>query len=378
MNKRDIKDVLNHVDSGKYSPEEEEATKFWLFQLNQDKALNIAEDRLNEVSGLMWAGIEKRQHAKSESRKVWPLFARMAIAASFLLVIGLAWFFWKEQQKVKAENAYATDIAPGKNRAILTLADGTKIVLSADAKGKLAEQSGVNITKTLDGQVSYTVATDQDAILNSEPKYNTLSTAKGETFQLNLPDGSVVWLNAASSLTYTASLTEAGLRRVKLVGEAYFEVAKDKTHPFEVESNGQKVTVLGTHFNINSYADEGLIKTTLLEGSVKVSAKGVEKILAPGFEAVNSGRNIVMNKVDPELAVAWKNGFFIFKDNDLQTVMRQLSRWYDLDVEFKGPIPQGVFNGRVYRNMTLNEVLDILSFSKVNFKIEGKRMIIFS
>lgn len=315
------------------------------------------------------------------------LWQKIAIAASLSMVVGLGLYFYKSFDSGKGAIAVNQDVAPGKNAATLTLANGKKINLSDAVKGELAQESGISITKTEDGQVVYQMAGSASAASAEESKnlkFNTLSTARGEQYQVILPDGTKVWLNAASSLKFPSTFAHAASRKVELSGEAYFEVTKDKSHPFKVTSEGQEVEVLGTHFDISSYADEELTKTTLLEGSVRVALDSrartltSKKILKPNEQSnlVRGSQTLQVKTVDAEAAVAWKNGLFQFDNADIKTVMSQLSRWYDIDVEFSGAIPKETFSGKVYRNMSLAKVLDVLSFSQVNFKIEGRKMII--
>lgn len=299
--------------------------------------------------------------------KLWSSI--VAAAAVVLIVLGVYFFHYDNGTTIKNNQFIVHDIAPGKSGATLTLASGKKIRLSDAAIGRLAEESGISISKTPEGQIVYepgqnTAATDGK---------NTLTTAKGETYILILPDKSRVWMNAASSLTYSTTLLEDGVRKVKLEGEAYFEVAKDKEHPFVVESKGQQVEVLGTHFNVNAYGDESVIKTTLLEGRVRIFNQQMGKILVPGFEAVNTGEGITLNKVDTELAVAWKNNNFVFANARIETVMKMVERWYNVKIVYQGAMPEDQFIGVVSRFDNISKVLSILeSTGLVHFKIKDR------
>jgi transmembrane sensor len=268
-------------------------------------------------------------------------------------------------------------ILPGGNKAVLTLADGKQITLDEAGNGKLAEQSGITVTKTKNGQLVYTAS--PSAVTAKGPAMNMIATPKGGQYQVNLPDGTKVWLNAASSLRYPTAFT-AGVRQVSLTGEAYFEVAKVRPEmPFKVLTTTQTVEVLGTHFNVNSYTDEPAIKTTLLEGAVKVispSAAVKELILKPGQQSVLRGDRLNVADVNEEEVIAWKNGMFRFRDADLQTVMRSVARWYDVQVNYEGTLPVRQFSGEIHRNINLSEVLDILSFFKVHFRVDGKTIIV--
>ncbi len=304
--------------------------------------------------------------------RLWPRIIAIT-AAVVLIVFGV--YFFNNNKGIDGNSSHllANDIAPGKVGATLTLANGKKIRLSDAVNGEIAKESGISITKTADGQVVYQIKSNQ----GDPDEINTLSTAKGETYILTLPDQSKVWLNAASSLTYNAALTEHGVRRVKLSGEAYFEVAKDKAHPFIVESGNQQVEVLGTHFNVNAYQDEKVFRTTLLEGSVKVSENGQTRVMVPGIQAVNAGGDIKLSKVDTELAVAWKSNNFIFDRLDIKEIMRIIERWYNVEVIYKEEITAGTFWGSVSRFDNVSKVLISLEATgNVHFKIEGRKIFV--
>lgn len=315
--------------------------------------------------------VQRNIKAEIVVRRLWPSIA--VTAAIFLVIFGAGLFYFNyEQQK---HHAAGTDyeISPGKVGATLTLNNGKKIRLDAANSGKLARESGVEISKSADGKLVYQVIGDDTGI--NQP--NTLTTAKGETYQVRLPDGTNVWLNAASSLTYMTRPDEQGLRRVRLEGEAYFEVAKDKKHPFVVESSGQNVYVLGTHFNVKNYADEPAVLTTLLEGSVKVASGANVKTITPGEQAISSGNAIRVSAVNVNDVVAWKNGNFQFSDENIQTVMLAISRWYDVDVVYQGPVTKERFGGAISRSKAMTEVLASLEETgTVHFKIEGRRVVV--
>nr|WP_240966056.1 FecR family protein [Pseudoflavitalea sp. G-6-1-2] len=204
-----------------------------------------------------------------------------------------------------------------------------------------------------------------------------MSTPRGRQFQLRLPDGSAVWLNAASTIRYPAAFA-GNERKVELTGEAYFEVAPDQQRPFRVLTPKQQIEVMGTHFNVNAYADEPLEQTTLIEGSVKVSGavSQLSKLLTPDHQASVSDGAITVTKLDTGPVIAWKNGLFCFVNANVPGVMRQLSRWYDIEVQYEGKIPDRVFAGKMQRDLTLNEMLNLLSSLNLNFKLEGSKKLI--
>lgn len=329
------------------------------------------------------------------SRKILPL-RRVAAAAVIFIMLGGGIYFWlsrihKPAQAALVSERLKDDVEPGGNKAVLTLSNGSTIILDSVHPGQIAAQASVNIVKSDSGKLVYTVLKEKTAPL----LYNTLTTPRGGQYQLVLPDGTKVWLNAASSIRYPVIFV-GNERRVEITGEAYFEVFKNPLKPFKISINGKaEVAVLGTHFNINAYEDEIAIKTTLLEGSVKLTAREnsgnrgeggrQEIVLKPGQQAqlLQAGANTsrreqikVINNADIEEVMAWKNGSFRFNQADLVTVLRQLARWYDITVKYEGAIPVGHFKGELPRDLTLSQVISILGEMEVKFKIEGKNLIV--
>ena len=306
---------------------------------------------------------------------------KLAVAALVLLIAGRVVLFFLPAAPSKLPPAsprqpasYAHDLPPGTNNAILTLADGRSITLDSAANGGLAQQGNTKVIK-LNGQIAYTKtgnAQADDAIL-----FNTISTARGNQYQLVLSDGSKVWLNAASSLRFPTSF-KGKERRVEVTGEAYFEIAKNPAMPFKVQAGNGEIDVLGTHFNVNAYADEPSVKTTLLEGAVAVKKATARQMLVPGQQAEFSpqGAITLAENVDVTRETAWKDGFFWFNNTDIHTLMRQVSRWYDVEVEFKGNITDDGFTGKISRNVPLSKLLNVLEQYELHFKIEGKKIIV--
>ena len=307
---------------------------------------------------------------KKESTKLW-WYISSAVAVVTLVFLSVYYFNYRKNITSNNPIAISQDIAPGKIGATLMLSNGRKIKLSGAVNGELAEEAGISVTKMADGQLVYELKEGA----GDPNKINTLTTAKGETYILILPDKSKVWMNAASSITYATSLTNG--RKVKLEGEAYFEVTEDKARPFIVETRQQNVEVLGTHFNINAYADEENVTTTLLKGSVKVAAKLGAKILKPGNQSAVNENSILITNVDTERAIAWKNNKFLFENDDIKYIMRMIERWYDVDVVYTGEMPTEKFGGGVSRFGNVSQVLKILqSTGGANFKIEGRKIIV--
>jgi transmembrane sensor len=314
-------------------------------------------------------------------------------AAAILVVLGTgSWlaFFNKRGQPIATVQTQAgrfkNDVAPGGNKAILTLAGGKQIVLDSAADGVLTQQGNAQVRKSANGQLSYSIVTERPTTV----LYNTLSTPRGGVYQLVLPDGSNVWLNSESSIKYPVFFT-GGERKVEIKGEVYFEVVKNASQPFKVIAGRQEeVDVLGTSFDINGYDDEPVIKTTLLDGSVRVTAPNQDKlsfVLKPGQQAQlqdgNGGNGTpgggaqmkVLKDVDVNAVVAWKNGQFRFKGADLGTVMRQIARWYDVDVKYEGRLPDYPLVGTIPRNVPVSEILKLLELTgEVHFAIDGKQV----
>jgi len=370
MQRKNIKSVLEKIRLGSFTSEEEMIGKYWIHQLNPEKKSEYSDEDLERISNEMWDTIGK-EGAISPARtiRIWP---RILTAAAVVAVLFGAGLFYHNLKSNKPDQiVYKNDVAPGKSGATLTLANGKSIKLTEANNGELAEEAGVVITKSDNGQLIYEIKSHSGAANT----FNTLSTAIGETYKLRLPDGTFVWLNASSRLTYTAKLLEEGKRSVKLEGEGYFEVAKDKSHPFVVESRGQRVEVLGTHFNVNAYHDEPVIKTTLLEGRVRVTQHNESKQLKPGEQSINTGNHIIINKADTELAIAWKNNKFIFDSQHIDDIMRMISRWYNVEVIYTSEISKETFWGSISRFDNVSQVLKKLeSTEKVHFKIEGRKI----
>jgi transmembrane sensor len=263
-------------------------------------------------------------------------------------------------------------LPPGGNRATLILSNGNSINLTGIKNGALASEKGVVINKNADGRITYGHGKGNAESANV---FNTVLTPRGGQYQLVLSDGTKVWLNSASSLKYPVTFT-ANKREVELSGEAYFEVAHNQHKPFMVVSNGQTVEVLGTHFNINAYQDEQATKTTLLEGSVKVLTHGVSSKIKPGEQVQQKSGKLTVSEADLEEAIAWKNGFFYFKDDNIKTIMRQLSRWYDVEIKYEGQIPEREFSGQMNKNIDASQLMHILSIEKIHYRLENRTIVI--
>ncbi|WP_158526211.1 FecR family protein [Pedobacter paludis] len=318
--------------------------------------------------------LPKRKPVKMTAIKRWRWVAVAAAAAIVICIFGIH-LYRVQQLESATDNAVilAQKISPGNQGATLTLSDGRKIALNDQASGTLAQEAGTRIIKTVNGGIQYQPG-DGAGSLN----YNSLGTGKGQIYSLNLPDGTVVWLNAASFIRYPSNFAAKGNRSVELKGEAYFEVAKDKSRPFVVTSGSQTVEVLGTHFNVNAYEDEPNQKTTLIEGSIKVAVPGVQKLINPGEQASFTKGLLQVATANTADAIAWKEGKFRFNETPMEELLRQLGRWYDLQLEFPTGVPQRQFSGGINRNVPLSSVLQLLKDAKINFRLNGRKLIVYN
>jgi ferric-dicitrate binding protein FerR (iron transport regulator) len=344
-------------------------------ELNQEKAdelfapiLNITPDNEATIRFL------------SKNKKIW-----WAAAAIIILVLGSSVYYIFNKnttpqivQNKPVHKQLKNDVAPGYKGAVLTLANGQQIILDSAGNGMLTAQGSTNIVKQ-DGKIVY----DGQNVSKSEVLYNTMTTPRGRQYSLVLADGTKVWLNAASSITFPTAFI-GNERRVKITGEAYFEVAPltpeggSRKVPFKVAAGQMEVKVLGTHFNIKAYDDESYIKTTLLEGSVRVTKENSDALLKPGQEAILDDQgDIKVAKANIEEAVAWKDGFFQFNNESVRSIMRQLSRWYNVEVVYQGDVADKKFSGVMSQNTNLSQVLKMLQLTKeIHFKMEGSKVIV--
>ncbi len=320
---------------------------------------------------------------KDKATPVVPMRRRwyqIAAAAVIILALGTGIYFLANNKTVKPGNEVATtevkDIkAPASNRAMITLANGQTVYLDSANNGQLAVQGNVKLVKLANGSIAYENANGE---ITTTMQYNTLSNPRGsKVINMTLADGSKVWLNAGSSVTYPVAFI-GNERQVKITGEAYFEVAHDANKPFKVGKGDMEVTVLGTHFNVNAYDDETDIKVTLLEGSVKVNnASRSSVVIKPGQQAIVNGDVRILSGADIDQVMAWKNGRFVFGDKaDIQTIMRQIARWYDVDVEYKGNVTS-YFGGSISRDANVSEVFKVLEATgNVRCKLEGRKVVV--
>jgi len=400
----DILELAAKWHNGTITEAEKAFYEQWYASFNDTElALNQAEAEYEKLSGRIYSSVEHRIAADSEVneiavlhseadianssvRRLWP---RVAVAAAAVAAITLGvWLYNMSGTPRHLDNRrdlVVNDVAPGSNGATLTLASG-KVINLSDAK------SGVIVGKELKYDDGTDLGDRHPELVSGSRTIQALTatTAKGQTYQFTLPDGTKVWLNADSKLEFPSNFSGAKQRIVSLSGEGYFEVAKDKAHPFLVESGNQQVEVLGTHFNINAYTTEGKTTTTLLEGAVRVSSsrqsaatrdlslRRDDVVLKPGQQSelsyAPSGK-IEVTEVDLEDAIAWKEGYFLLDNDDFEGIMNKISRWYNVEIIYD-TMPQDIqFGGRVSRTRNVSAVLEALERTgKVKFKIEGRRI----
>lgn len=397
LDKDHYQSLFEALLEGKLPPEEANSLLQWLTS-NDPEAAQLITNQLgqqNSPGQIDISLLEKLEKKfplilQSTKTRVFSLRNRwMRYAAIFILVMaGTAIYFITQKSAPETAKVtpsiFKTDIQPGKDGAILTLDDGRTMVLDSLGNGYIADQNGAKVLLQ-GGKLIY--ETGKTESVTDKIAYNTITTPNGRQFSLVLPDGTKVWLNAASSLRYP-TIFDGGERKVQVTGEAYFEVASNPKMPFKVAiSNETEIEVLGTHFNLNCYTNEPYIKTTLLEGSVQVSSSGEKAKITPGQQARISGAVIstnnspgkkirIVDNIDIDKVMAWKNGVFDFTDATLQEVMQQLERWYDIDVVYEGNIPEIEFVGKMGRDLSLLNVLQGLETVGVHFRLEQPRKLI--
>lgn len=381
MNPEDLHQFLLEVKQ----PENAEALKGKLFQKLESGSYSGVADA-KDMETKFQEMLERADRIRKDETKIIELYPgkkflnirRIAVAASIILALGLgSYFFFLNKDRSQGEEPMTVvpgDVkAPETNRAMITLANGQRVYLDSVGNGQLAVQGNVKLLKLANGQIAYQTAGGE---IIKELQYNTLSNPRGsKVIDMTLADGSQVWLNAGSSITYPVAFV-GDERKVAVNGEAYFEVAHNTAMPFKVVKGDVEVEVLGTHFNVNAYDDEADIKVTLLEGSVKVHKGKEVGLLKPGQQVQISNELKFAGTVDVDEVMAWKEGYFKFSRADIKTIMRQLARWYDLDVQYEGPVSQREFGGEMERDLPLSGMLRLLEKSNVHFKMDGKKIIV--
>lgn len=389
--------------SDEATEEEKHKVEQWYDSFDESDIDILRNDALDSHESVVWSlkeirkKIIERQTKKgylfSAKKKKFSMGYRWAAAAILLLISGSIYFFISNNKrsislKNIAQKTIKRDILPGGNKAILTLANGQKIVLDSTQKGMLSVPGNTKIVKVDNGLLKYQKSKIIDQ--KSKIKYNTVTTPRGGVYRVVLPDGSKVWLNASSSIHFPTTFV-GKKRKVEITGEAYFEISPDINKPFIVKVNDIKIKVLGTHFNVMAYDNEAEIKTTLLEGAVRVTADSdmlnapknrQSVVLKPGQQAIirknkdDNKKIILNNNINLNQTVAWKNNLFWFQNTDINEVMKQLSRWYDVDIKMKEKIPD-LFTGSIPRNITFSKMFEILQMTgSIHYKIKNKQTVI--
>lgn len=373
-------DIIIRSLNAELSSTEEAELRDWLIESKANRDL-YEEMASQESRSLALLAMDRYpvpaalSRVQQQVKKTMGLWSKVSIAAAVLLVAGLGTLFFLQQtSKIKSDVYFSAtaDLNPGTNKATLTLADGKVIQLSDDKKGIVIDAIALTYN---DGTAIQTPGKAQSE------NYQTITTPNGGTYQVRLPDGTMVWLNAASSLRFPLKFRGRD-RQVELTGEGYFEVAKNKNMPFKVKTDQQELEVLGTHFNISNYKDERSTKTTLLEGAVQLKSRNSMKsetvVLAPGQQSVLTQRDIQVRKVDPEGVISWKNGFFRFDDEELESIMQKVSRWYNAEVIFKNEkLKKEPFAGIISRDTKVSELLKMLGQAgEVKFIIENNKIMV--
>jgi transmembrane sensor len=371
MNEERLNLLISKYSEGKCTPEETALLESWYLNWNENPRRNLTTAELMEAQEKLWKDLSTAT-LQVKPVRLWP---RMLIAASVLLILTFgAYHYTHLDFKQRIVQQTVQDLPPGSNKATITLSDGKELALQGSSTGHLANQGNTSITFNKEGEIVYQNAKEATALLPLQ--YNTVTTPRGGQYPLILGDGTKVWLDASSSIRFPVAFTTSD-RAVTITGQVYFEVAHDPARPFKVTAQDQVVEVLGTHFNINAYPDEAVVATTLFEGKVKVASKDKEVTLTPGQQAnLNAAGLKVIKDADIQQAIAWHQGLFKFKNADIPAIMRQLARWYDVDVAYEGKIPDRKFSGEMYRNMSALKVSDILNYEQIHFRIEGRKIIV--
>ncbi len=390
MDANQFSDLLQRYRLGTCSEEEKERVEGWYNERRNDIYNPLTEAEEEIVGERIYSNVQEVLTSATAERVIpmWRKKRTWWVAAGTMMLMATAGYFLLTHNNPVPEIVHTPKpetqpVMPGGNKALLTLGDGSVIVLDSAANGALTRQGKTIVLKKQDGQLIYQSQHNgnQDAIA-----WNTISTPRGGQYQVELPDGTKVWLNAVSSLRFPSGFT-GNERVVQLTGEAYFEVAKAMNNgkgkmPFIVKiippAGGREaeVEVLGTHFNIKAYNDDALIKTTLLEGAVNMTSTQGHFVLKPGEQAqvAKDGQMALDKNADLEEAVAWKDGRFVFNEASVETVMREIARWYDVEIVYTGKVPAEKFEGEIPRNSNITEVFKILELSNVHCKIEGRKI----
>ncbi len=375
MDTNEIKDLIEKYNRQTATSAEKKLVEEWYDRIDgASLTQNNLEDATvkQQILSRVTASIQNTKTPKAKRIRLnYGLFFKAAAILIALIAGTYIYFNSTNRSQIAATSVKANKITivPGGNNAVLLLADGSQIILNNTSDGQVASQSGVQVIKTKSGELLYRFAGNATA---KGATINTVSTPRGGQYHLILVDGTQVWLNASSSVKFPTAFV-GNERRVEVTGEVYFEVAKNKTKPFIVHTDQSDIRVLGTHFNVNTYADEEYQRTTLLEGSVEIKRGDKKALLKPGQQASLNAKSdgIKVNEIeDLSEVIAWKNGYFQFEKSDLPSVMRQVSRWYDAEVIYNGKIPAKQYSGKIPRNVSIAKLVEMLAWSGIHCKVE--------
>lgn len=376
---RELFDLLKSISDDELT---ELIRKEWEDQENEELifSLEMSENILKNILSEVGDVKSQTEETVPLSLFTWPiLYKSLSAAAAIIILLGIGLYF-RSSRTLNLGNQIPSvqinpDALPGVNKGILILGNGQRIILDSLSNGLIAKTENFEVKKTENGQLVYH-AFDKNYKNSLSGDINTLVTPRGGEYRVTLPDGSKVWLNATSSIKFPG-VFKGNIREVELKGEAFFEIVKNSAMPFRVKSKGAQIEVIGTHFNVKAYGNEKFMKTTLVEGSIKITAGNSSHLLKPGQQAIlNKGEMRVLDNVDIEEQVAWKNGLFLFKDTSIEDVMSQVASWYDLNVIFEGKIPEKYLTGKISRSINASEFMNLLKYAGVKFKINGKNIII--
>jgi transmembrane sensor len=371
-----IQTLIQKFFEDSITPEEKELLDDWYHSLSSPEVEIVSDETEEHFGARMKYRLDrllKMNRVASPARLILMRAAAAVLIITVSIVVYRLLFTGTIQEKyTSAINKPTSDIAPGVSKAMLTLGNGSTIILDSTSGKSLGVDGGINIVKVRDGQVEYQRGNVQNKQVTV---YNTVTTPRGGQYHIALADGTNVWLNASSSIRFPVEFTDS-TREVEMSGEVYFEVAHNPSKPFRVKVKDNYIKVLGTHFNVMAYDNEPSINTTLLEGSLKVENDKSSRLLSPGQEAIVGalGSIRVIKDADVEEAIAWKNGYFLFNGSDIKSIMHQVERWYDADVHYEGEVKLH-FTGQVSRNVKVSELLRKLELTnEVHFKIESKKI----
>ncbi|MBX3239779.1 MAG: FecR domain-containing protein [Chitinophagaceae bacterium] len=384
--------LMDRLFNNSCTQAEKEELAYWIEKAQDDTKLRRylsdmwnrfepLEDMAEEKANHLFSSVTRTNRSailQSKSKNRYLLFSGIAAACILIIASGAYIFSYRQSPPntshtiVDKPQSLVNDIAPGQFKAMLTLSDGSQVVLDT-VQHQIISPEGTAQVNNSNGHLYY----NSSAGKQEKTVYNILTTNRGEQYSMTLADGTKLWLNAASSVRFPVAFT-GGYRDVEITGEVYFEVTSNKEKPFRVKAGDEQIEVLGTHFNINAYSDEPFVRTTLIEGSVKVNLGSSSALLKPNEQALvkNGSTKINVSPADGQAAIAWKSGYFKLTNSEVSDIMRQIARWYDIEVVYKGNIPSGTISGEVPRNLNLSEVLKVLELSDVRCQLEGKTLII--